>query len=163
MFFRSFKGTNSTAKISRRSVGLDVRVLEELLGTATCFGVSSGEVSRDLANLDFDWRNWRVWASKRPSINNPCVLFYPFTTSPKKKMNECSMKRDHFKTKKSCSFTMIFQSQQVFLLYSLFLGLNFHHHLFRNLTNIQIPNRQHPVTNKNQSKERSPELPGQLL
>ena len=35
----------------------------------------------DLANLDFDWR---VWASKRPSKNHPCFLFYPFTTPPKK-------------------------------------------------------------------------------
>lgn len=74
------------------------------------------------------------------------------------------MKRDHFKTKKSYSFTMIFQSQQVFILYSLFLALKFHHHLFRNLTNIQIPNRQHPgdsiATNP---RKGSPELPGQLL
>ena len=154
--------TNSTAKISRPGRVLDVRDLEELLGTATCWrrvvwwGVQGfGESGLWLAGFRRQSGQTRI---------NPCFFCFTPLPPPKKKMNECSMKRDHFKTKKSYSFTMIFQSQQVFILYSLFLALKFHHHLFRNLTNIQIPNRQHPgdsiATNP---RKGSPELPGQLL
>lgn len=139
-------------------VGLDV-----LFGGAArnrhMFGVSSGFVGI-----------WRIWTliggfgrQSGPQKITHVFCFTPLPP-PQKKMNECSMKRDHFKTKKSYSFTMIFQSQRVFILYSLFLALKFHHHLFRNLTNIQIPNRQHPgdsiATNP---RKGSPELPGQLL